>query len=101
MKLRLTVNTGTLAGRVYELESGFLTIGRGENCSIRFDPKNPAYLCASASMYRRQKLYKMARRSATKALKLDPNYTEAHEELRQLPLLEQFSDIFRSEEAIR
>jgi len=39
MKLRLTVNSGTLAGRVYELESGFLTIGRGENCSIRFDPK--------------------------------------------------------------
>src|SRR6188472_1541584 len=39
MKLRLTVDSGTLAGRVYELESGFLTIGRGENCSIRFDPK--------------------------------------------------------------
>src|SRR5215212_867609 len=39
MKLRLTVNTGTLAGRVFELESGFLTIGRGENCSIRFDPR--------------------------------------------------------------
>jgi protease PrsW len=39
MKLRLTVNSGTLAGRVYELESGFLTIGRGENCSIRFDPR--------------------------------------------------------------
>src|SRR4030095_14354268 len=39
MKLRLTVTSGTLAGRVYELESGFLTIGRGENCSIRFDPR--------------------------------------------------------------
>ena len=39
MKLRLTVNSGTLAGRVYELQSGFLTIGRGENCSIRFDPR--------------------------------------------------------------
>jgi len=38
MKLRLTINTGTLAGQQYELESGFLTIGRGENCSIRFDP---------------------------------------------------------------
>ncbi len=33
------VNTGTLAGRVYELQSGFLTIGRGESCSIRFDPR--------------------------------------------------------------
>ena len=40
MKLRLTVKSGTLAGRVYDLESGFLTIGRGENCSIRFDPRS-------------------------------------------------------------
>ena len=40
MKLRLTVNTGTLSGRVFELESGFLTIGRGQNCSIRFDPRS-------------------------------------------------------------
>jgi len=39
MKLRLTVNSGTLAGRVYELESGFLTIGRGDTCTIRFDPR--------------------------------------------------------------
>lgn len=39
MKLRLTLNTGTLAGKVFDLESGFLTIGRGENCSIRFDPR--------------------------------------------------------------
>jgi RsiW-degrading membrane proteinase PrsW (M82 family) len=39
MKLRLTVNNGTLSGRVFELETGFLTIGRGENCSVRFDPR--------------------------------------------------------------
>jgi hypothetical protein len=39
MKLRLTVRDGSLGGRVYDLESGFLTIGRGENCSIRFDPR--------------------------------------------------------------
>src|SRR5436190_22359668 len=38
MKLRLTINSGTLAGQQFELESGFLTIGRGETCSIRFDP---------------------------------------------------------------
>ena len=25
-------------GQVFELETGFLTIGRGENCSVRFDP---------------------------------------------------------------
>src|SRR5258708_33154548 len=38
MKLTVTMNDGTLAGRSYELESGFLTVGRGETCSIRFDP---------------------------------------------------------------
>lgn len=38
MKLRLTINSGTLAGKTFDLEMGFLTIGRSENCSIRFDP---------------------------------------------------------------
>src|SRR5512141_463769 len=38
MKLTVTLNGGTLAGRSYDLESGFLTVGRGETCSIRFDP---------------------------------------------------------------
>ena len=40
MILRLRVNNGSLAGHVFELESGFLTIGRSENCSIRFDPRS-------------------------------------------------------------
>ncbi len=38
MKLYLTINGGTLSGRTFDLETGFLTIGRGDNCSIRFDP---------------------------------------------------------------
>jgi RsiW-degrading membrane proteinase PrsW (M82 family) len=38
MKLRLTVNEGTLAGQTFDLETGFIWIGRGENCSVRFDP---------------------------------------------------------------
>lgn len=38
MKLRLTVLDGSLAGRIFELENGFLTVGRSENCSVRFDP---------------------------------------------------------------
>jgi RsiW-degrading membrane proteinase PrsW (M82 family) len=38
MQLRLTILGGTLSGRLYTLESGFLTIGRSENCSVRFDP---------------------------------------------------------------
>ncbi|MGD9561188.1 MAG: PrsW family glutamic-type intramembrane protease [Pyrinomonadaceae bacterium] len=58
MKLQLTVNSGTLAGRVFELESGFLTVGRGENCSVRFDPtseriasKQHAFIEARADGY--------------------------------------------------
>jgi RsiW-degrading membrane proteinase PrsW (M82 family) len=38
MKLTVTIDSGSLAGNNYVLESGFLTIGRTENCSIRFDP---------------------------------------------------------------
>lgn len=40
MKLHLTINGGTLAGQTFELETGFLTIGRSETCSIRFDPQS-------------------------------------------------------------
>jgi protease PrsW len=39
MKLRLTVTSGTLEGQTFELETGFLSIGRGETCSVRFDPQ--------------------------------------------------------------
>lgn len=39
MKLALKINDGTLAGRNFVLESGFLTVGRGENCIVRFDPQ--------------------------------------------------------------
>ena len=38
MKLRLTINGGSLAGREFTLDTGFLTIGRSDNCSVRFDP---------------------------------------------------------------
>ncbi|MEQ1765551.1 MAG: PrsW family glutamic-type intramembrane protease [Pyrinomonadaceae bacterium] len=38
MKLRLTITSGTLNGQTYELETGFLSIGRSETCSVRFDP---------------------------------------------------------------
>ena len=38
MKLFLTINSGTLAGQTYDLEAGFLTVGRGDMCSIRLDP---------------------------------------------------------------
>lgn len=38
MKLQLTLNSGSLAGRHFDLETGFLTVGRGPNCSVRLDP---------------------------------------------------------------
>ncbi|MBK8811426.1 MAG: PrsW family intramembrane metalloprotease [Acidobacteria bacterium] len=38
MKLSLTIETGTFAGRTFELSEGTITLGRGEKCSIRFDP---------------------------------------------------------------
>lgn len=58
MKLRLTINGGTLAGRQFDLETGFLSVGRGETCSIRFDPmteriasKQHAFIEAKADGY--------------------------------------------------
>jgi RsiW-degrading membrane proteinase PrsW (M82 family) len=58
MKLRLTINSGTLAGRQFDLESGFLTIGRAESCSVRLDPmteriasKQHAFIEAKADGY--------------------------------------------------
>lgn len=38
MKLLLTIKNGTLAGRIFDLTEGFITIGRSDNCSVRFDP---------------------------------------------------------------
>src|SRR5205085_7175337 len=58
MKLQLTMNGGTLAGRTFDLESGFLTIGRGDTCSVRLDPlseriasKQHAFIEARADGY--------------------------------------------------
>ncbi len=40
MKLFLTIENGSLAGQTFDLMSGFITIGRSDNCSVRFDPHN-------------------------------------------------------------
>ncbi len=39
MKLHLTISSGSLADRDFELETGFITIGRSETCSVRLDPQ--------------------------------------------------------------
>lgn len=58
MKLQLTIDSGSLAGQVFDLETGFMTIGRGENCTVRFDPageriasKQHAFIEAKADGY--------------------------------------------------
>ena len=38
MKLLLNIESGSLGGRQFELTDGFLTVGRSENCAVRFDP---------------------------------------------------------------
>lgn len=38
MKLLLTIKSGTLAGQIYELTGGTMTIGRSESSTVRFDP---------------------------------------------------------------
>ncbi len=38
MRLLLNIESGSLGGRQFELTNGFLTIGRSENCAVRFDP---------------------------------------------------------------
>jgi len=38
MQLQLTISSGTLAGRSFDLQTGFITIGRSETCSVRLDP---------------------------------------------------------------
>lgn len=37
MKLKITIQNGSLAGKTAELDSGFLTFGRDVNCNVRFD----------------------------------------------------------------
>ena len=37
MKLKITIQKGTLAGKTAELDGGFLTFGRDVNCNVRFD----------------------------------------------------------------
>lgn len=37
MKLKITIENGSLAGRSADLDDGFLTIGRDANCALRFD----------------------------------------------------------------
>jgi RsiW-degrading membrane proteinase PrsW (M82 family) len=39
MKLTLTITSGMLSGQVFTLETGFMTIGRSETCTVRFDPR--------------------------------------------------------------
>ena len=40
MHLKLTITSGALSGQSFDLDTGFMTIGRGQTCTVRFDPNN-------------------------------------------------------------
>ena len=40
MKLSLMITSGSLNGKIFDLQNGFMTIGRTENSTIKFDPLN-------------------------------------------------------------
>lgn len=40
MHLKLTITSGGLSGQSFDLDTGFMTIGRGQTCTVRFDPNN-------------------------------------------------------------
>ena len=40
MKLRLTIESGSLAGQEFELEQGSIVLGRGTDSHIKFDFKH-------------------------------------------------------------
>ena len=79
-------------GLIFETDENWRRALRDYEMCSRLEPQNPAYLCAVASMYRHLKLFKVARRCAAKALKIDPHYAPAHEELRQIPFFDQLFD---------
>src|SRR5262249_33351524 len=79
-------------GLIFETDENWRRALRDYEMCTRLEPQNPAYLCAVSSMYRHLKLFKVARRCAAKALKIDPHYGPAHEELRQIPFFDQLFD---------
>lgn len=87
-------------GLIYEVDENWGRAVRDYEMCSRLDPQSAVYHVAAATMYRRQKLYKMARWALSKALKLDPNNIRAHEELHQLPFMEQFVGFFQSNDKI-
>ncbi|NWJ47409.1 MAG: hypothetical protein HXX08_16240 [Chloroflexi bacterium] len=84
-------------GLIYEADENWDWALRNYEWCTRLDPENPHYHCAEARMNRFLKRYTMAKRAASKALRIDPEFAEAHEELRQIPFFDQFIDMFRNE----
>ena len=40
MKLSLMITSGSLNGKIFDLQNGFMTIGRTENSTVKFEPLN-------------------------------------------------------------
>ncbi len=87
-------------GVIFVADENWVRAQRDFEMCIRFEPNNLDYLTFLANACRQQGLYKLAHRQAQKALRIDPNYEPAQEELRQIPFFQQFVDFFRPGEAV-
>jgi tetratricopeptide (TPR) repeat protein len=82
---------------IHEIDENWNRALQDLNHCNRLEPNNTDYLCDIARMYRIQKLHKLARQFAEKALRIDPKCARAHDELRLLPLINPFSSMLRKD----
>ena len=68
MKLAITVQNGTLTGKKIEVTEGFLTVGRGANCNLVFDPN-------TENMVSTKHAYIETKPDGSAVIKLDVTYT--------------------------
>lgn len=71
---------------IYEIDENWNRALQDFDHCHRLDPNNTDYLCDISRMYRMQKLYKLARQFAERALRIDPKCARAHNELREIPI---------------
>lgn len=77
MKLRLTIQSGSLTNRNFELETGSLLLGRGTDCSLRFDPTgDPSVSTKHAVITAEQDGFYITDQNSTNGTFIDGNRTQ-------------------------
>ncbi len=71
---------------IYEIDENWNRALQDFDYCHHLDPNNTDYLCDISRMYRMQKLFKLARQFAERALRIDPKCSRAHDELRLIPI---------------